>query len=533
MRLACILATALFPIAFRLALSGVLPHPEPAAHDEFAYLLGADLFAHGRLAAPPHPLAPFFEQVHILSDPVRAPKYPPAQAVFLAAGQIAFGDPFYGVLLSVAAFAAAVYWMLRAYVRPAWALLGGASTALYFGAGNYWTESYWGGAVAALGAALLIGSFGRLPRRAGCGALFGAGALLLVNSRPFESAPLLLALCFVLARRIFRRRNWRAAVVTLTSLTVAGALTLAYNVEVTGHALKMPYMLWMEQSASTHVLWFQSSPSPKHFANAALEASAEKFDLPEYQAAHELSLQAHAADVALTIAGILIFDGGGFAMAPLVLLPLLWRDQQVRLFAGCAVLLSAILVSEIWLFFHYMAPLVVVGILLVCLALDRLWRFRRAPARDRVVLVSVLTMLALTGPLWRASNALAGRGSPLYSGSGFGQRRAAVARRILEHPGLHVVFVHYTPDQSSNEAWVANGADIDGARLVWAHDRGAEDALLGEYFQGRTFWCLEDRGSAVHLAPCPSRTAWTVQLGPAQSDIRLERYQPAPVRSTP
>ena len=502
-RWACIFVVALFTAGFRLALSSVLPHPQPAGHDEFAYLLGADLFAHHRLTAPPHPLAQFFEQVHVLSGPMRAPKYPPGQAAFLAVGQVLFGDPFYGVLLSVALFAAAVCWMLYAYVQPPWALLGGFATALYFGAGHYWTESYWGGAVAAFGAALLVGAFGRLTRSAPCGIVFGAGALLLVNSRPFESSSLILILCAVLAVQFFRNRNWRAAATTLAGLSAAAALTLAYNWGITGNPQKMPYTLWMEQSAPTPVFWFQDLPPAKHFANPAIEATAERSDLPDYRAAHALSLSAHVADVVATIAGILIFDGGGFALAPLLLLPLLWRDRQVRLFAGCAALLVAALACEIWLFFHYMAPLVAVGILLVGLALDRLWRFRRAPARDRVLLVSILAVLALTGPVWRAGNAVAGRASLLHGNGGFGQRREAVARRILDHPGSHVVFVHYTPGQSPNVTWVANGADIDHATLVWAHDRGAENALLREYFRGRTFWCLEDHGASVHLALCP------------------------------
>lgn len=497
----CVLAAALFTVVFRLALSSVLPHPAPAGHDEFAYLLGADLFAHGRLASAPHPLAQFFEQVHVLSEPVRAPKYPPAQAVFLAAGQL-LGDPFYGVLLSVAGFAAAVCWMLQAFVRPVWSLLGGAATALYFGAGHYWTESYWGGAVAALGTALLIGAFGRLPRHAGSGVLFGVGALLLVSSRPFESGPLLLVLCSILAGRFFRTRSWRAAAVTCASLSLAAAMTLAYNQGVTGNALRTPYMLWMEQSAVAPIFSFQEPPAPKHFANAALDSIAEQFEMADYREIHALSFPARAANVFMTIVGMLIFDGGGFALVPLLLLPMVWRDREIRLFSACALLLTSALVSEVvLLFFHYMAPLVVVGILLICLVLDRLWRLRRAPARDRVLLVSVLTLLALTGPLWRAAHAIAGRPSLLHSDGGYGQRRAGIARSILEHPGSHVVFVHYTPDHTV--AWVTNGADIDGARLVWAHDRGPENVLLREYFRGRTFWCLEDHRRGVQFAPCP------------------------------
>ena len=64
--------------------------------------------------------------------------------------------------------------------------------------------------------------------------------------------------------------------------------------------------------------------------------------------------------------------------------------------------------------------------------------------------------------------------------------------------------MHLTPEQSPNVTWVANGADIDGERLVWAHDRGPENHELQEYFAGRTFWSLEDRANGIRLTPYKS-----------------------------
>jgi hypothetical protein len=279
----CMVAIALLTIGFRLALSSTLRHPEPSAHDEFAYLLGADIIAHGRVAEPPHRLWKFFESVHVLSRPVYAPKYPPAQSVFLALGQVLFHDPFYGVLISAAMFSAAIYWMLRAYVAPPWALLGGICTSFYFGAGHYWTETYWGGAVAGFGAALIIGAFGRLVRRQNpyFALAFGAGALVLMNSRPYESSVLIVVQFAMLAAFCWSKRDrlaLRVIVLTVASLGAALLLMLIYNHAVTGNGLKMPYTLYVEQHSTYPLFWFMHPSAPKHYENAGIESSYQRFE---------------------------------------------------------------------------------------------------------------------------------------------------------------------------------------------------------------------------------------------------------------
>ena len=138
-----ILASALFAL-----IVGRLPVPH--VHDEFAYLLGADTFLHGRLTNPTPPHWESFETFHVIYQPTYQMKYPPAQAGALALGAL-LGHPVIGVWLCMASASAAAYWMLRAWLPAKWAMAGGAVVWLNPSPVLFWGNAYWGGAIAMTG----------------------------------------------------------------------------------------------------------------------------------------------------------------------------------------------------------------------------------------------------------------------------------------------------------------------------------------------------------------------------------------------
>ena len=259
----CMLLLAALPVALRLLLLSHHPIPTPDVYDEFSHLLEADTLRHFLLANPPHALPEFFETFFVLQEPTYSSIYPAGQGLAMAIGWIIFGLPWAGVLLGVAAFCSLCYWMLRAWTTPAWALAGGLLAVIEFGPLSQWTNSYWGGALAAAAGCLVFGSLPRLraSARTRDAVLLGAGLGLHLLIRQFESIFLfvVVVLYFLPAmRRPIAKLVGIAALVVLPAVF----LTLVQNKLVTGSWTTLPEMLSQYQYGVPASLTFQAPQVP-------------------------------------------------------------------------------------------------------------------------------------------------------------------------------------------------------------------------------------------------------------------------------
>lgn len=488
---------ALLPVAIRLALLPALPVPVPQAHDEFSYLLAADTLAHGRLTNPSPPLASFFESIHILVRPSYASIYPPAQGLALAIGKLTTGCAWAGVLLGIAFMTASVCWMLQVWVGPVWALVGTSLLIVRLDIFSYWANSYWGGAVAACGGALVLGAAPRVMERPSFArsVLLGIGVGILANSRPFEGAVFTaLVACLVLGK--FRRIPivWPAIAIVLLTIAFIGY----YSFRITGSPFLPPYILYRRMAAiAPHFTFLSPRPVQPHWDYMALR----DFYLSEwrdYEAA-----RARPAFAALNSAQVY----WRFYVGLLFTLPLVaaLRDRRARCLFGLLIAFFLIaLATQVWHSPHYAAPSTGLVFLMVAMGMERLraWSIagrRIGPWLSRTLIVASVIFMLRIGSVHAARDP--GSRWIGWANRAQGFNREPVLRQLPPRQ-RHLIVVRYGLRHDPNQEWVYNDADIEQARVVWARDKGpfANGELL-RHFGDRRIWLLRPDDTPFTLTP--------------------------------
>ena len=548
------LLVAALPLLLRFALLPWIPVPQPQIQEEFSYLLGADTFAHGRLANPTHPMAVFFDNIQLIQTPHYASARPPGQAVFLCLGEVLFGMPWLGIYLSVGLMCGAFYWMLRAWTRPAWALLTAVIFAIRFGVFTYWTNSYWGGSVIALGSALVVGALPRLlsRQRMRDAWWFGAGCCLLASTRPFEGLALVLPAAIVLLAWWIRSEDWRERRFRLvrTLLPISGMLFaffawLAYdNFASTGHAAVSAYQLWrQQQSVVPSFLWQPLRKTVPIYYSLQTRQFNTVWEMSYWNHLHQNVVRGILNVVERPIQFLQIF------LRPLLLLPFLvpllikrdpaagqrmvadglfvaigllaillghsfpvtliwyawaaWLLAHARFKPGLRLLMAMLLFGafcSLLTTFHmptYEAPFVAPAFVLVAVGMRSLATWRRHAGTGRAMVVNLSLgcgFLFLVYTLLAVLHVHVDGESPFNWSSYENRLQArAVAQRFLEQqPGKQLAIVRYGPEHDVLYEWVWNLAEIDQQKVIWARELKPDwNAQLLRHYPDRRVWLIE------------------------------------------
>jgi hypothetical protein len=513
-RTTAVIAVFFVALALRAALLPLLPVPHPVVADEFSHLLIADTLSHGRLSNPTHPLWKHFESIHIIQQPTYNSDYFPGQGAVLALGERA-GHPWIAVWILCAAMCAALCWMLQGWLSPTWALFAALLAVLRFDIASYWVNSYYGGCLAAIGGALVLGAYPRLCKKPAWNTalLFGLGVVTIVYTRPFEGLAILVSVAVAYGIALVKggARFW--PVLPAAAIVLAGAACLfLYCRAVTGDPLRTPYAVNQETYGWPMTLpWFH--PHEVNLANVELR---RYYDYEREVHDRSSSIAGELKYSTLKLQETWRFYFGPALSIPLLMLARVWRSRRIRLLLICGGLTILASLVEVGSSPHYSAAATgcFLGVLAEGSRYLRRYRYKGRPVGSQLVLALPVIIVAILG----TRIALERAHLPFTQTANF-ESWCCVVQGNLNKPrifallqrtgGEHLVIVKPKQNPDNLFQWIYNEADIDAAPVVWARDMGAQgNHALIEYFRGRTVWLLDPDAEPARITPYPvGRTA--------------------------
>jgi hypothetical protein len=404
----------------------------------------------------------------------------------------------------------AITWMLQAWMPRRWALLGGVLAAIKFGVASYWMNSYWGGAAAAIGGALVLGALGRISGQASAwhGVLLGLGVAILANSRPYEGIffciPAAVWFIWWLATQkkpasakgaTSSSARIKVLISVLIVLAAATAFMGFYNWRLTGNALLMPHALRTRTYHSSALFLWENSRPPLHYNNKQFEDFYNGWERENYRHTWEDAWRVSVEK--LDRGSHTFFWWGLILLAPGM--PFVLRDKKMPLLLATIFIGALGIFAVIWSFAHYAAPFTCVIVALLVQSIRHLrtitvggFPLGRWLSRAAFLLLLIET---ISYPARHQCDPLAWtcQGDP---------SRTAIQNRLSQQPGKHLIIVRYQPDHNIHDEWVFNGADIDTAKVLWARELDQlQNAKLLAYFKDRTVWLVDPDNDNTKLIP--------------------------------
>jgi hypothetical protein len=395
--------------------------------------------------------------------------------------------------------------MLQAWVPPAWALFGATLAVFRFGIASYWVNGYYGGCLAALAGALVLGSYPRLLRdpKVSTSFMFGLGVAVIGYTRPFEGLAVAVPAAVGIAMAMLRGKTPLWLVVPATAVVLAGVLgLLAYSKAVTGDPLKTPYAVNQAIYGWPMTLpWFH--PPEVQFRHEELRRyyEYEKDVLDRNRTPFD-----ELKNSTLKGQEIWRFYFGPAMSITFVMLPHVWRSRRLRLLWIAAALTVLAALIETGSSPHYAATgtAAFLALLVEC--------FRRLRgARRQLVFLAPLIMLLILG----VRVGLGAMHLPFTQKVNFqswccvkpgNPNKARILAMLDSADGKHLALVKPKTDPDNVFQWIYNDADIDASKVVWARDLGAEgNRALIEYFRERKIWVVDPNVEPATILPYSPR----------------------------
>jgi hypothetical protein len=222
-------------------------NPAPMVQDEAAYLLQAALFARGRWTATVPPLPEFFAQMHVLTEPVLASKYPLGFSLlltpFVAIGFSALGPMLFAGITGALIFVLARRVAGSGVALLTWILWSSGSALLRYQA-SFLSQAatlwLW------LATLYLVLEY-RAHRRPWALISMGTCIGILAITRPVTAVALAVPVGIIVVRDVWHARAWQPF--TLAALTTAAIVAMLplQNHMTTGDWRRAPLVAYSEK----------------------------------------------------------------------------------------------------------------------------------------------------------------------------------------------------------------------------------------------------------------------------------------------
>jgi hypothetical protein len=460
--------------------------PVPVMHDEWAYWLQADQYAHlhWKVASPPAP--EFFEQLYVLVTPVFAAKYPPGYAMMIAPG-FALGVPALIPLLVAGLTGALVFALAR---RVAGNLTGALTWVLWVGTfGNlrfraaYFSETTTSLCWLAAWWALLEWRETRRTRWMVALALSVSWGAI---TRPATMFVFAIPVGVVVVRDVIVTKRWRDLVTGLAcGCLVLGILPL-WNAGTTGSWKTTPLALYTKQYLPFDIPGYTVDDTPPERPLPPEMERVRSFlhDIKQTQATAPIWV------TALERGGLLLRDTFAGWRLPFALAFLLGLGALGA--AGWFALGSSALLIFAYLSQAHTADWVVyyletIPVLSFTAAVGAARVVRAIPARYTPRWVAPTAGIAFAALL--ATDVATARDTLSKVSVESRVFRAAVAQ-LPKKP--NIVFVKYSPRRNMHIALVENRGMLPDAESWIVHDRGPDDLRLYAAAHGRTAYVFDE-----------------------------------------